>query len=358
MAEPVAAGAGPESPVVVAICSPLEPEHVARIAAAFPGQTEVRHRPDLLPRPRYVADHGDPAWTRTPEQSVAWRAMLADAEVAWDFPTDGGAGPLQLCPRLRWVQTTSAGVGPAARRYGLGEAGVVVTTASGIHAGPLAEFVFAALLYRVKEFPRLVEAKAAHRWEKFCAGELRGQTLAIVGPGRIGREVARLGRAFGMTVWALARDDAPGRAAELAVDRLWPRSALRAMLAGADATVLAVPLTPETEGMIGPAEIAAMQPGATLVNIARGAVVDEAALLAALRSGRVGFAALDVFREEPLPADSPFWDEPNVLICPHSASTVWSENGRLVDIFLANLGFWLAGEVEKMAPRLDIARGY
>ena len=345
-------------PTVVAICSPLEPEQVERIVAAYPERIEVRYRPDLLPRPRFGADHGDPAWGRTPEQAAAWRAMLADAEVAWDFPTDGADGPLRLCPRLRWVQTTSAGVGPAARRHGLGEAGVVVTTASGIHAGPLAEFVFAALLYRVKEIPRLLDDKAARRWQKYCGGELRGQTLAIVGAGRIGREVARLGRAFGMTVWATARDDRPHRASELGVDRVWPRADLRAMLAGADATVLATPQTPETEGMIGGAEIAAMKPGASLVNIARGSVVDEVALLAALRDGRVGFAALDVFREEPLPPSSPFWSEPNVLIAPHSASTTWSENGRLVDVFLANLGFWLDGEIGRMVPRLDIDRGY
>jgi phosphoglycerate dehydrogenase-like enzyme len=110
--------------------------------------------------------------------------------------------------------------------------------------------------------------------------------------------------------------------------------------------------------MIGGAEIAAMKPGASLVNIARGSVVDEVALLAALRDGRVGFAALDVFREEPLPPSSPFWSEPNVLIAPHSASTTWSENGRLVDVFLANLGFWLDGEIGRMVPRLDIDRGY
>lgn len=343
---------------VVAIASPLEAEHVERIAAAFPDRVEVRYRPDLMPVPRYVADHGDPAFRRTPEQSADWRAMLRDADAAWDFPTDGDAGPLDLCPRLGWVQTTSAGVGPAARRLGLAGTGVLVTTASGIHAGPLAEFVFAALLYRVKEIPALQADKAARRWGRFCAGELRGQTLAIVGPGRIGREVARIGRAFGMTVWATARDNAPGRAANLGVDRVWPRAELRAMLAGADAVVLATPLTAETEGMIGPGEIAAMKPGASLVNIARGAVIDEDALIAALRSGQVGFAALDVFRTEPLPADSPIWDLPNVLINPHSASTAWGENARLTDIFIRNLGHWLDGRIDDMAPKLDIERGY
>jgi phosphoglycerate dehydrogenase-like enzyme len=343
---------------VVAIASPLEPELAGRIGAAFPDRVELRYRPDLMPVPRYVADHGDPGFRRSPEQSAAWRAMLRDAEATWDFPTDGDAGPLELCPRLRWVQTTSAGVGPAARRHGLAGTGVLVTTASGIHAGPLAEFVFAALLYRIKEIPALQADKAARRWGRFCAGELRGQTLAIVGPGRIGREVARIGRAFGMTVWAMARDNAPNRAAALGVDRVWERADLRQMLAGADAVVLATPLTAETEGMIGPDEIAALKRGASLVNIARGAVIDEDALIAALRSGQVGFAALDVFRTEPLPTDSPFWDLPNVLINPHSASTAWGENGRLTDIFIRNLGHWLDGRYAEMAPMLDIDRGY
>lgn len=343
---------------VVAIASPLEPELAERIAAAFPTRVEVRYRPELMPVPRYAADHGDAAFRRTPDQSTAWRAMLRDAEATWDFPTDGEAGPLDLCPGLRWVQTTSAGVGPTARRLGLAGTSVLVTTASGIHAGPLAEFVFAALLHRVKEIPALQADKAARRWGRFCAGELRGQTLAIVGPGRIGREVARIGRAFGMTVWAMARDNGPGRAAVLGVDRVWDRDGLRQMLAGADAVVLATPLTAETEGMIGPGEIAAMKRGAMLVNIARGAVIDEDALIAALRSGQVGFAALDVFRTEPLPVDSPFWDLPNVLINPHSASTAWGENERLTDIFIRNLGLWLDGRVEEMTPKLDIDRGY
>ncbi len=343
---------------VVAITSPLEPEWAERIAAAFPERVDLRYRPDLMPVPRFVADHGDATFRRTPEQSALWREMLRDAEATWDFPRDGDAGPLDLCPNLRWVQTTSAGVGPAARRHGLTGSGVLVTTASGIHAGPLAEFVFAALLYRIKEIPALQADKAARRWRLFCAGELRGQTLAIVGPGRIGREVARLGRAFGMTVWAMARDNSPGRAAELGVDRVWERADLREMLAGADAVVLATPLTAETEGMIGAEEIASIKPGASLVNIARGAVIDEDALVAALRSGQVGFAALDVFRTEPLPPDSPFWDLPNVLINPHSASTAWGENERLTEIFIRNLGHWLAGRIDEMAPKLDIERGY
>lgn len=130
------------------------------------------------------------------------------------------------------------------------------------------------------------------------------------------------------------------------------------MLAGADCVVLSAPHTPETEDMIGAAEIQAMRPGTVLINVARGQMVDEAALLQALRDGHLAFAALDVFRTEPLPTDSPFWDLPNVLVSPHSASTVDAENRLLVDTFIRNLGHYLEGDSASMEPRLDIARLY
>lgn len=343
---------------VAVIASPLEPEHAARIAAAEPDRLELIHRPDLLPPPRFPADHGgDPAWRPTPAQRAEWRALLRRAEILWDF-ADDRAGPLTLSPGLRWVQATSAGIGPRVEQLGLRGSDVVVTTASGVHAGPLAEFVFAALLFHAKRLAHLQAEQAAHRWHRHAAGELAGQTLAIVGPGRIGRRVAAVGRAFGMAVWAMARDPDPARAAGLGVDRLFARAALPMMLAGADALVLCAPHTPETDGLLGPAAFAALKPGAVLVNIARGALVDEAALVAALRAGRVGFAALDVVRAEPLPPDSPLWDLPNVLISPHSASTVAAENARLVDRFLRNLGCFLDGDLDRMAPILDKDRLY
>jgi phosphoglycerate dehydrogenase-like enzyme len=130
------------------------------------------------------------------------------------------------------------------------------------------------------------------------------------------------------------------------------------MLAGADAVVLSTPHTAETDGLIGPREIAAMKPGVVLVNIARGAVIDEDAMIAALRSGQIAFAALDVFRQEPLPADSPLWDLPNVIVNPHSASTAFSENRKITDIFLHNLRRYLDGDLAAMSPLLDKSRGY
>lgn len=345
--------------VVAMIASPLEAEHAAAIAAAYPERVELIFRPDLLPPLRFTADHGgDPSWGRTPEQQAEWRALLERTEVLWDFPHRETTNPLALAPRLRWVQTTSAGVGSTVERLGLRQSDLLVTTASGIHARPLAEFVFAALLFHGKRLAHLQAEQRAHHWQRFVGRELHGQTMAIVGPGRIGREIARLARAFGMTVWAMAREHDPARAAALGVDRLFARAELPAMLAGADCLVLCAPHTPETDNLIGAAELAAIKPGAVLVNIARGAMLDEAALLAALADGRVGFAALDVARTEPLPPDSPLWDIPNLLINPHSASTVEGENAALVERFVENLGHYLRGELDRMGPVLDKARLY
>jgi phosphoglycerate dehydrogenase-like enzyme len=182
--------------------------------------------------------------------------------------------------------------------------------------------------------------------------------MAIIGPGRIGREIARIARAFRMRVVAMGRDSDPSRAGSLGVDRLYSREQLHLMLAEADCLVVCAPLTPETEDLLGAAEFAALKPGAVFVNIGRGAIIDEHALLHGLSEGRIAFAALDVFREEPLPPDSPFWDMPNVLINPHSASTVATENAKITELFVHNLGHYLAGEFDQMSPMLDKQRLY
>jgi phosphoglycerate dehydrogenase-like enzyme len=344
--------------VVVMLMSPLEPEHVERIASAFPDQIDVIIRPDLMPAPRYVADHGDPAWRRNPDQEREWHHLLAQAEVLLDFPQHEARPLLELAPKVRWVQTTSAGVGPLVQRLGLQDSHLIVTTASGIHAQPLAEFVFAALLYHTKEIGRLKEEQRAHQWHRFAGIELAGWTMAIIGPGRIGREIARIARAFRMRVVAMGRDPSPAREGSLGVDRLYCREDLHLMLAEADCLVVCAPLTPETEDLLGGPEFAAIKSGAVFVNIGRGAIIDEDALLRGLREGRIAFAALDVFREEPLAPDSPFWDMPNVLINPHSASTVATENAKLTELFVQNLGHYLAGDVDQMSPILDKHRLY
>jgi phosphoglycerate dehydrogenase-like enzyme len=174
--------------------------------------------------------------------------------------------------------------------------------------------------------------------------ELPGRTVVIFGCGSIGKEVARLARGLGMKTVGLKRSTEGLLAAEMNLDELLPASAFRDVLPRAEFLVLCAPHTPETEGILGSTELALMPHGAMLINIARGALVDEDALVAALRSGHLASAALDVFREEPLPASSPFWSMPNVLVSPHSASTSDRENGRITDLFCDNLRRYLAGQ--------------
>lgn len=338
---------------VIAIASPLEAGQVARIAAVDPA-LEVLYRPDLLPRIRYVADHNGHPLTRSPAQQAEWRAMLGRADILWGLPAEGD---LPHCARLAWVQTTSTGVGATVARLGLPPS-VLVTTARGVHAGPLAEFVFMALLAHWRGLAHLQAEQRAHRWIRYCGEGVAGRVLVLIGAGDLARGTAAIARAFGLHVIALARNPARGRAHDALFDDILPISALHAALARADAVVATVPHTPETENLLDEAAFAAFRPGAAFVNIARGQVVDEAALLAALDRGQIAFAALDVARTEPLPADSPFWDHPRVLISPHSASTIRTENAAIADIFIDNLRCWLDGRPEAMRNRLDRALMY
>lgn len=341
-------------PHTIMIASPLEAEHVARIQDVDPSLT-VRYAPDLLPETRYVADHKGQPLTRTPGQQARWQAMLAEADILWDLPSPED---MPFLTRLKWIQTTSTGVGPAVATLGLRERDVLVTTARGVHAGPLAEFVFMALLAHWRGLSHLQAEQRAHSWVRYCGEEVAGRTLAIVGAGDLARGCANLARAFGMRTLAIGRDAAKRRAHNDLFDGIRPTAALHATLAEADAVVVTVPHTADTENLIDARAFAAMRPGAAFVNIARGQVVDEAALIAALRAGQVGFAALDVARTEPLPAASPLWDLPNVLISPHSASTVTAENRKITDIFRHNLRCWLDGRRADMRNVLDMARLY
>jgi phosphoglycerate dehydrogenase-like enzyme len=342
------------SPVNLLIATPLEGEFIARIRAVDP-RLHVVHRPDLLGTPGYIADHHPPA-NRTPAQEAEFRDLIAQAEIIFDFDTDAAPHYATLAPNLRWVQTTSAGVGQLVKRYGLDQTDVIITTSSGVHAGPLAEFVLMAVLMFTKRAFYLIEEKQNHSFNRFCADELAGQTMAIVGPGRVGSNVARLARAFGMRTTALPRRDRSPE--EIGVDKVYRRDELHAMLAEADVVVLIMPHTPETENMIDAAAIAQLKPTALLVNIARGQVIDEDALIEALRHNRIAGAALDVFRQEPLPPDSPLWGLPNVIINPHSASTAATENAKITDLFCENLRHYLDGNLDQMRSTLDKVQLY
>jgi phosphoglycerate dehydrogenase-like enzyme len=337
--------------VRVLICSPLEPELVARIAAVD-RQVDVVHRPELLGIPRYPGDHTPPV-QRTPAAEEEWSALLASADVLFDVDRPNArAGLPERAPRLRWVQASSSGVGEWIRRLGLLDAPVQVTNAAGIHAVPLAEFALFAMLYFAKRMPLVHADRAAGRWERFAGSVLHGRTLGVIGLGQVGREIARLAAAVGMRVVGVRRT----AAATDGVAEVFGPDGLHTVLAQSDYVVLMAPYTAETDTLLDASAIAAMKPGAVLINVSRGSLIDETALVEALREGRLTGAALDVFRHEPLPADSPFWDLPNVLITPHSMSTALGENELLVDLFCDNLRRFLDGR--PLRNLVDKQRGY
>ncbi|HVQ32297.1 MAG TPA: D-2-hydroxyacid dehydrogenase [Vicinamibacteria bacterium] len=329
----------------VLIASYLEPVHVERIRAVD-ARLDVVYEPALLRPPRYAADHVGAPGARSVEDEVRWRALLARADVLFDFDYTNDAELPELCPRVRWIQATSAGIGAFVkrRRYDERMPRTIFTTASGVHARPLAEFCALAMLAFSRGLFIMLEAQRLRHWERFAGTDLLGKTVVIYGHGSIGEEVARVSRSFGMQTIGVKRSVAGQDPGALQVDELHAASGLGAVLPRADFLVLAAPHTPETEGAIGRRELALLPRGAVLVNVGRGALVDEAALVEALRSGHLGGAALDVFQEEPLPATSPLWAMPNVLVSPHSASTSDRENTRLTDLFCRNLSRFLAGE--------------
>lgn len=340
-------------PLKVLIASYLEPELVTQIRAEVP-QVEVLYHPELLGKPRYIADHTAPI-NRTAEQEAQWRSLLAQADILFDFDYSHRQDLPDLAPNLKWIQATSAGIGQFVKRSGYAErTNWKFTTASGVHARPLAEFTMMAMLMFAKNFQYLAEEKARHHWERYHHTELAEKTVGIIGLGKIGREVAKLAKAFDMRVIGNRRR--PSEHEMPFVDELYSADDLNSVLRLAEFLVLATPHTPETEGMIGPEEIAALPQGAVLINIARGAVVDQQAMTQALQSGHLRGAALDVFEVEPLPPDDPLWDMPNVIISPHSASTADTENHKLIRLFCDNLKRFIAGE--PLINQLDVERYY
>jgi phosphoglycerate dehydrogenase-like enzyme len=269
----------------------------------------------------------------------------------------------QLAPNLRWLQYPGAGV-DSLRASGLldPQSGVIVTTATGIHATTISEYVFGSMLMFNWNWPQMVRLQDGHVWAKsagwYSLGgrELAGQTLGIVGMGSIGRRIAQLGRAFGMRVVGSRRSFAEGNATDPDLDQSYPPDRLHEMLSTCDYIVLAVPLTSETEHMIGEAELRAMKPTTYLVNIARGHVINEAALIKALREGWIAGAGLDVTETEPLPSHSPLYGMPNVILTPHIAGVSVHYEQRLAQLFADNLQRYRAGQ--PLLNRFEPARGY
>ena len=261
---------------------------------------------------------------------------------------------LARAPRLAWVHSATSGVEraltPAARSRG-----IVVTNARGVFSAPIAEYVLMMILATSRRLPQLLELQRERTWQPLEGVEMRDLTIGIVGLGSIGRAVAELVSAFGGKVIAMRRRAETGGSEPSVAELLGP-DGLPQLLGASDFVVLAAPLTPETEGMINAQALAAMRSDAWLINVARGRLVDERALLAALREGRIGGAILDTFHDEPLAAGSPFYDLPNVVVTPH---TSWSSGrvlDRSVELFCENLRRFSAGQ--PLQNVVDPAAGY
>lgn len=289
------------------------------------------------------ADRDDFRKDPTPDAVFVCSMRRAALESVWD-----------LAKGASWVHSRSAGV-EEVLFPGLIESPAILTNARGVFSPALAEFAIAALLFFAKDLRRMLHSQAQGKWDPFDLEPLAGRTLGIVGYGDIGRAVAQKARVFEMRVIALRRRPAASAGDPLVAEVL-PLEARLELMRRADDVVIATPLTPETRGLIGRAEIAAMKPTATLVNLGRGPVIDEDALVEALQAGRIKGAALDVFTTEPLPPGHLLYRLENVLLSPHCADhkAGWLEEA--MRFFLGNLARFRRGE--PLENVVDKRRGY
>ncbi|TQM02085.1 D-2-hydroxyacid dehydrogenase [Pseudonocardia kunmingensis] len=323
----------------VGVVTPLG-EELCRLVEGLEPRLEMVRDQELLPPERYPADHhGDPSFVRDAARQRRFEDIIAGADALYGIPgEDPGVlrRAVEANPGLRWVHTMAAGGGAQVKAAGLSAeqlARVTFTTSAGVHSGPLAEYALLGLLAGAKNVPRLQADAARHEWpHRWLMGQLREQTVLVVGLGGIGREVARILSAFGTRVIGTSRRGEPVDG----VAELVHPSELAAVVGRVDGIVVTLPGTAATEKLVSAEVLAAVRPGTTLVNVGRGTVVDEDALVGALRDGRIGFAALDVFTVEPLDAASPLWDLPNVLISPHNATLTPAEGRRIAELFADN----------------------
>jgi phosphoglycerate dehydrogenase-like enzyme len=342
----------------ILIATPLEAELVARIAGVDLCN-DVMFDAALLPPPRFPSDHrGAPNFVRDSDAETRFNAMLERADVLFGIPGDSGptlTTSLARAPHVRWVQCCWAGSGEQVRAAELPRSTlerVAFTSAAGLHAGMLAEFVFLGLLALRKDLRKLERLRERRAWDHFPNGELAGSTLAVVGVGHIGAAVARAAHGFGMNVIGVTRDGAP----RVGLDEVFSIARLTEAFARADAAVVTLPATDATRGLVDARALAALRPEAIFCNVGRGSVVDQAALVAALRAGALAGAVLDVFEPEPLPTDNPLWTMENVIFAPHTMALSWRENERLVDLFIENLRRFARGDA--LLNRIDTDEFY
>jgi phosphoglycerate dehydrogenase-like enzyme len=282
--------------------------------------------------------------------------LLESADIIY---TNGILPAPESVPRVRWIQSHSAGIDNIIAQPLIADSDVIITTTSGIHASTIAEHSLAMMLALARKIPQHLRYQQKAEWPAerhimYIPRELHGSTLGIVGYGAIGRELARIARAFGMDILATKRnvmtptmkdkyfEPGTGDPEGKLVDRLYPPEATRSMMSLCDFVVITAPLTPGTKTLINADTLAAMKNTAFLVNIARGGVIDEEALIEALTNNTIAGAALDVFEVEPLPSSSPLWKLPNVIITPHIAGANERYHDLAADVFAQNLERYLS----------------
>jgi phosphoglycerate dehydrogenase-like enzyme len=273
---------------------------------------------------------------------------LEEADIAFTWILN--AADFARASKLRWVHSSAVAV----ETFCLAEMftrGVIVSNSRGIQAAPIAEHVMAVLLALAKQLPYVIDAQRQARWaQNDFVGDrlpwlLKGKTLGLIGVGTIGSEIAQRAAAFGMKVTGLRRR--ANRGSVPGVDRMLPSTELPVLLEESDVLVIAAPLTTETQNLIGAREFARMKRGAVLINVGRARIIDHSALVAALESGHLGGASLDVFPQEPLPADNRLWQLPNVILTPHTSGFRQGHWDDVIDLFSENLKCYLDGEPVK-----------
>ena len=290
-----------------------------------------------------IALPADPEARLSDEQCARIEVAFYSLDILEGPTTRSFFSSLYRAPELSWVQLRPAGVDhPVFGR--LLEQGIRLANSAGATAEPIAQSAIAGLLSLSRGFPRYAELQRAHEWEQVGEddrADLLEQTLVVYGLGAIGSAIARIARAIGMHVVGVRRS--PAREGD-PVDELRHPDDLQELLPSADWLAIACPLTPQTRGLFDAQALAALPRGAHVLNVARGPIVDEPALIEALRSGQLGGAYLDVFEEEPLPSDSPLWDLPRVIVTPHNSGVSQGNDRRATEIFLDNIGRWARGE--------------
>ncbi len=317
----------PGEPTIL-VAADVSDQHIDQIRAAAPGARIERS----LDRARLLE-----------------LAPQADVIVGWNVPRD----VVQRAARLRWIHSTAAGVDQLLYPE-VTERGILLTGSSGIHATSISEHVLALALAHSRRLPQAIRHQVARRWDRSSTigWELAGQTMGILGLGAIGQALAARAAALGMRVIGTKRTPGvlPG------VERVFGPDGLDEVLAASDVLVIILPLTEQTRGLIGARELALMKPSAFLINVARGAIVQEEALIAALSAGALAGAGLDVFEREPLPQDSPLFGMEQVIMTPHVSGAMPGYYDRVIPLFCENVRRYRAGE--PLLNVVDFARGY